>query len=173
MSSEQKSSEFKSVQDVLKRAMLLEMNGKEFFAMAAKTATSAVARELFEHMVKEETHHLHILQLTFKRHLEEGKVVLPSEAELEFGFKDPIIDKSFLMELRNSDFDSSAISIALTLEERAFKFYQKEEQVATDPEIKQLFTWLTDWEIDHHQKLMALEEDFRQEVWNDSNFWPT
>lgn len=172
MNTVEKTSEFKSVQDVLKRAILLEMNGKEFFAMAAKTATSAVARELFEHMVKEEQHHLHILQLTFKRHLEEGKVVLPSEKELEFGFKDPIIDKSFLMELRNSDFDSSAISIALTLEERAFKFYQKEEQAATDPEIKTLFTWLTDWEIDHHQKLMALEEDFRQEVWNDSNFWP-
>ncbi len=172
MQTSEKSTEFKSVQDVLKRAILLEMNGKEFFAMAAKTATSPVAKELFEHMVKEEEHHLHILQLTFKRHLEEGKVVLPSAEELEFGFKDPIIDKSFLMELRNSDFDSSAISIALTLEERAFKFYQKEEKAATDPEIKTLFTWLTDWEIDHHQKLMALEEDFRQEVWNDSNFWP-
>jgi len=100
-------------------------------------------------------------------------VVLPSEGELQFGFKDPIIDKSFLAELRNSDFDSSAISIALTLEERAFKFYQKEEQAATNPEIKKLFTWLTDWELDHHQMLMALEEDFRQEVWNDSNFWPS
>lgn len=166
-------SEFKSVQDVLKRAMLLEMNGKEFFAMAAKTATSAVAKELFEHMVKEEEHHLHILQLTFKRHLEAGKVVLPSEEELAFGFNDPIIDKSFLMELRNSQFDSSAISIALTLEEKAFKFYQKEEQAANDPEIKKLFTWLTDWEIDHHRKLLALEEDFREEVWNDANFWPS
>ncbi len=166
-------SEFKSVQDVLKRAMLLEMNGKEFFAMAAKTATSAVAKELFEHMVKEEEHHLHILQLTFKRHLEAGKVVLPSEKELAFGFNDPIIDKSFLMELRNSQFDSSAISIALTLEEKAFKFYQKEEQAANDPEIKKLFTWLTDWEIDHHRKLLALEEDFREEVWNDANFWPS
>ena len=119
MSAAEKSTEFKSVQDVLKRAILLEMNGKEFFAMAAKTATSSVAKELFEHMVKEEEHHLHILQLTFKRHLDEGKVVLPSEAEIEFGFQDPIIDKSFLMELRNSSFDSSAISIALTLEERA------------------------------------------------------
>jgi rubrerythrin len=58
----EKSSEFKSVQDVLKRAILLEMNGKEFFAMAAKTATSKVAKELFEHMVKEEEHHLKILQ---------------------------------------------------------------------------------------------------------------
>ncbi|MCF6239030.1 MAG: ferritin family protein [Candidatus Marinimicrobia bacterium] len=172
MSTREKSSEFKSVQDVLKRAILLEMNGKEFFKMAAKTATSSVAKELFEHMVKEEEHHLHILQLTFKRHLDEGKVILPSEEELQFGFQDPIIDKSFLMELRNSAFDSSAISIALTLEERAFKFYQKEEQAATDPEIKKLFTWLTDWEIDHHRKLMALEEDFREEVWNDSNFWP-
>ncbi len=172
MHASEKSTEFKSVQDVLKRAILLEMNGKEFFNMAAKTATSAVARELFEHMEKEEEHHLHILQLTFKRHLDEGKVVLPSKEELQFGFKDPIIDKSFLMELRNSDFDSSAISIALTLEERAFKFYQKEEKLATDPDIKKLFTWLTDWEIDHHQKLMALEEDFREEVWNDSNFWP-
>ncbi|MEA3287842.1 MAG: ferritin family protein [Candidatus Marinimicrobia bacterium] len=168
----ERSSEFKSVQDVLKRAMLLEMNGKEFFKMAAKTATSPVAKELFEHMAKEEEHHLHILKLTFNRHLDEGKVILPSEEELAFGFQDPIIDKSFLMELRNSAFDSSAISIALTLEERAFKFYQKEEQTATDPDIKKLFTWLTDWEIDHHRKLMELEEDFREEVWNDSNFWP-
>ncbi len=167
-----KSSEFNSVQDVLKRAILLEMNGKEFFAMAAKIATSKVAKELFEHMVKEEEHHLHILQLTFKRHLDEGKVILPSEEEIQFGFQDPIIDKSFLVELRNSSFDSSAISIALTLEEKAFKFYQKEEQAATDPDIKKLFTWLTDWEIDHHRKLMELDEDFRQEVWNDSNFWP-
>jgi len=173
MSAVEKNSEFKSVQDVLKRAILLEMNGKEYFAMAAKMATSEVAKELFEHMVKEEEHHLHILQLTFKRHLDAGKVVLPSEAELNFDFKDPIIDKSFLLELRNSNFDSSAISIALTLEERAFKFYQKEEQAATDPEIKKLFTWLTDWEIDHHRKLMALDEDFREEVWNDANFWPT
>lgn len=167
-----KSNEFNSIQDVLKRAMLLEMNGKEFFSMAAKTASSDVAKELFEHMVKEEEHHLHILEITFKRHLEEGKVVLPSEKELEFGFKDPILDKSFLVELKNSQFDSSAISIALTLEERAFKFYQKEEAAATDPEIKKLFTWLADWELDHHQKLMELEEDYRQEVWNDSNFWP-
>jgi len=167
-----KSSEFNSIQDVLKRAMLLEMNGKEFFNMAARTASSDVARELFEHMVKEEAHHLHILEITFKRHLEEGKVILPSEEELEFGFKDPVLDKSFLMELKNSQFDSSAISIALTLEERAFKFYQKEEAAATDPDIKQLFTWLADWELDHHRKLMELEEDYRQEVWNDSNFWP-
>ena len=49
MNTAAKSSEFKSVQDVLKRAILLEMNGKEFFAMAAKTATSPVAKELFEH----------------------------------------------------------------------------------------------------------------------------
>ena len=171
MHAEQKS-EFKTVQDVLKRAILLEMNGKEFFAMAAKTSTSPVARELFEHMVKEEEHHLHILKLTFQRHLDAGKVILPSEDELAFGFQDPILDKSFLEELKNSNFDSSAISIALTLEERAFKFYQKEEQLATDPEIKTLFTWLTDWEMEHHRKLLALEEDFREEVWNDSNFWP-
>jgi rubrerythrin len=170
--SAEKKSEFTTVQDVLKRAILLEMNGKEFFAMAAKTSTSPVARQLFKHMVREEEHHLHILQLTFKRHLDEGKVILPSEEELAFGFQDPILDKSFLDELRNSNFDSSAISIALTLEERAFKFYQREEQAATDPEIKKLFSWLTDWEIDHHRKLLELEEDFREEVWNDSNFWP-
>ncbi|MCF7807621.1 MAG: ferritin family protein [Candidatus Marinimicrobia bacterium] len=167
-----RSSEFNSIQDVLKRAMLLEMNGKEFFRMAARTASSDVAKELFEHMVKEEEHHLHILEITFKRHLDEGKVILPAEAELAFGFKDPIIDKSFLIELKNSQFDSSAISIALTLEERAFKFYQKAEAEASDPEIKKLFTWLADWELEHHQKLMDLEADYREEVWNDSSFWP-
>ena len=109
--------EFTSVKDVLKRAMMLEMHGKEFFTMAARTATSPVAKELFEHMVKEEEHHLHILQITFKKLIDSGKVEMPDEAELEFGFDDPIINKEFLVELRNSNFDSSAISIALTLEE--------------------------------------------------------
>ncbi len=164
--------EFTSVKDVLKRAMMLEMHGKEFFTMAARTATSPVAKELFEHMVKEEEHHLHILQITFKKLIDSGKVEMPDEAELEFGFDDPIINKEFLVELRNSNFDSSAISIALTLEERAFKFYQEAEKQATDPEIKKLFRWLTDWELNHHQTMLALEEEFRQEVWNDSNFWP-
>lgn len=172
MTANQESTAFKSAADVLKRAMLLEMNGREFFRMAAKTASSQVAKELFEHMAKEEEHHLHILEITFKRLIDEGKVVLPTEDELAFGFQDPIIDDSFLADLRNSKFDSSAISIALTLEEKAFKFYQKEEQAATDPEIKQLCNWLIDWEMDHHRKLMALDEDFRQDVWNDANFWP-
>lgn len=164
--------EFNSAEDALKRAMLLEMNGKEFFEMAARTASSPVAKELFEHMVEEEKHHLHILQITFKRYLESGQIEMPSEAERDFAFDDPIIGKDFLVELKNSHFDSSAISIALNLEEKAFKFYEKAEKEATDPEIKKLFRWLTEWEIGHHKKLLTLEEEFRQEVWNDSNFWP-
>ena len=153
--------EFTSAKDVLKRAIMLEINGKEFFSMAARTATSPVAKELFEHMVKEEEHHLHILQITFKNLLESGKVEMPGEAEMEFGFDDPIIDKSFLMELKNSHFDSSAISIALSLEEKAFKFYQEEEKRATDPEIKKLFRWLTEWELTHHKTLLSQDEEFR------------
>jgi rubrerythrin len=165
-------SEFSSIADVLKHAMLLEMQGKEFFQMASRTATSPVARELFEHMVKEEEHHLHILQITFKKYIDEGKVELPPEDEMNLKFDDPVLDKDFLMELKNSHFDSSAINIALTLEDRAFKFYQNAERETEDAEIKRLFRWLTDWELDHHRKLLALDEEFRQEVWNDSNFWP-
>ncbi len=161
-----------TVEDALKRAMILEINGKEFFKMAAKTAESDVSREFFEHMVKEEEHHLSILEITFKNLLNEGKVVLPTEEELEFKFDDPIIDKDFLVALKTSRFDSAAISIALTFEEKAFKFYQEAEKNTEDPEAKKLFRWLVEWEIGHHQTLLDLEEDYRQEVWNDSNFWP-
>ncbi len=164
--------EMNSVENVLKQAMLLEMQGKEFFQMAARTASSPVAQELFEHMVKEEEHHLHILQITFKKYLDEGKVSLPGQDELNLKFDHPVLNRDFLAELKNSHFDSSAINIALTLEERAFKFYKKAESETEDPEMKKLFHWLTDWELDHHRQMLALDEEFREEVWNDSNFWP-
>ena len=43
-----------TAEDALKQAILLEMNGHEYFIMAANSARSKPARELFEFMAAEE-----------------------------------------------------------------------------------------------------------------------
>ena len=161
-----------TAEDALKQAILLEMNGREYFLMAAKTARSDAAKELFEFMAHEEEHHLKVLQITFKNLLDKGKWELPTEDELHFAFDNPILNHEFLDKLKDSYFDSSAISVALTLEEKAFKFYQAAEKNTDDPDGKQLFHWLTEWEMDHHERLRSLDEELREEAWNNANFWP-
>ncbi len=161
-----------TAEDALKQAIILEMNGHEYFLMAARTARSDVARELFQFMAREEEHHLKILKITFQNLMNTGKWELPTEDELKFAFDDPILNHEFLDKLKESYFDSSAINIALTLEEKAFKFYQQAEKNTEDPEGKKLFHWLTDWELEHQERLRRLDDDLREEYWNNSNFWP-
>ncbi|MCF7802033.1 MAG: ferritin family protein [Candidatus Marinimicrobia bacterium] len=161
-----------TAEDALKQAILLEMNGHEYFIMAAKMARSEAARELFEFMAKEEEHHLKVLKITFKNLMDSGKWELPTEEELKFAFDDPILNQDFLDKLKDSYFDSSAINVALTLEEKAFKFYQEAEKNTEDPEGKKLFRWLTEWEMEHHERFRKLDDELREEYWNNSNFWP-
>lgn len=161
-----------TAEDALKQAMLLEMNGHEYFVMAAKMARSESARELFEFMALEEEHHLKILKITFNNLIKNGKWELPTKEDMVFAFDNPILNHEFLDKLKESYIDSSAISIALTLEEKAFKFYQEAEKQTTDPEGKKLFRWLTEWEMEHHERLRGLDEELREEFWGNSNFWP-
>ena len=161
-----------TAEDALKQAILLEMNGHEYFIMAANSARSKPARELFEFMAAEENHHLKVLKITFNNLLKNGKWELPTKEELNFAFDNPILNHEFMDRLKESYFDSSAISIALTLEEKAFKFYQEAERQTDDPEGKKLFRWLTEWEMEHHERLRGLDEEMREEFWSNSNFWP-
>ena len=51
--------------------------------------------------------------------------------------------------------------------------YYKENAAKTeDPDLKQLFTWLVEWEDGHLEQLMELEKIYQDAYWSEQSFSP-
>ena len=83
-----------------------------------------------------------------------------------------ILSEKVKNEISAAGFEAAAISAAIDFENRAVEVYQKRADEATDPNEKDMYQALADWERTHHRLLFKLNEDLKEQVWNDSNFWP-
>jgi rubrerythrin len=83
-----------------------------------------------------------------------------------------ILDDTLKDKINAASFEATAITAAISFEEKAVKMYAQQAQDATDPEEKKMYNWLSIWERTHLKKLMALEESLIESVWNDNSFWP-
>ncbi len=60
----------------------------------------------------------------------------------------------------------------MDFETRAIKIYSDRAKEATDPEEIETYKMLAEWESGHHKLLHHLNEDLKEQVWNDNSFWP-
>jgi rubrerythrin len=157
----------------IKKAIMLEMHGLQFYQVAAERCTTQGAREIFQDLAKDEVKHRAELERQFRSILKQGKWKPPSPSKRAgLKFKDPVIDPSMKKDVNGVWFDSAALQIGLMLEKRAMQYYQRQAQSADDPDMKALFQWLWEWEGGHLKRLLALEKAMREEMWNESRFWP-
>lgn len=164
----------KSPTDILKEAILLEKRGKAFYSTAAAQSRSAAARKIFTMMAEEEDEHIKFLSRQFKSYTQDKKFVKPDEYE-----EDPneetvlrILSDDIKKEISAASFEAAAISAAMDFETRAVKIYSDRAEEATDPMEKETYRMLAEWESGHHKLLHRLNEDLKEQVWNDNNFWP-
>jgi rubrerythrin len=75
-------------------------------------------------------------------------------------------------EISAAGFEAAAISAAIDFENRAVEVYQGRANEATDPNEKEMYQMLADWERTHFRLLHKLDEDLKEQVWHDNNFWP-
>jgi rubrerythrin len=55
-----------------------------------------------------------------------------------------------------------ALSIAITLEKNAVKFYTWQAQAASVPEVKRFFSELAEWETGHYDALVQQQEELKE-----------
>ena len=55
----------------------------------------------------------------------------------------------------------AVISIGCDLEKKAIAYYKEHAAKTDDPELKQLFTWLVEWEEGHLDQLRELEQQYQ------------
>ncbi len=158
--------------DILKTAILLERQGKAFYTQAARNSESKSAKQIFEMMAEEEDEHISFLTKQAQNYVKNHLFIHPEAQVEDDGSNVEILTENIKKEINAAGFEAAAISAAIDFENRAIKVYSDRAKQAADPVEKEMYQMLADWEKGHHHLLFRLNEELKEEIWNDNNFWP-
>jgi len=157
----------------IKDAVMVEIKGQQLYHHAAGKTTDPQARAMFEMLAKDEDDHVRILMNQYKHLMSDGSVNLDDvhPAEVDHGSQTVITD-DFKKSIKRGEFEMAVIGIGCDLENKAIAYYKEQAGKAEDPDLKQLFTWLVEWEDGHLEQLMELEKIYQDAYWADQGFSP-
>lgn len=162
------------VLDILKKAYQIEVDGYTFYSMTAERAAKPAVQELFAKLARDEVEHQKYLKGVMKRYDAEGAAafsVLRRTRELK-AFSDAVFSEKFRRQAEGAMFELGVVSVGMTLENNAVTFFTRAAEGATDPEIREFYTFLADWEKEHFTALQRLYDAVRTDFWENSGFAP-
>ena len=157
----------------IKDAVMVEIKGQQLYSHAARETTDPQAKAMFAMLAKDEDDHVRILMSQYKSLMEEGRINLDDvhPAEVDHG-SHSIINDEFKRAIRRGNFEMAVIGIGCDLENKAITYYRDQAGKTDDADLKQLFTWLAEWEVGHLEQLVELEKMLQDEYWADQGFSP-
>lgn len=157
----------------IKDAVMVEVKGQQLYSHAAEQATDAAARAMFQMLARDEDDHVRILTTQYRNLLADGHLNLAglNPAELDHGSQTVITD-DFKRSVRKGSFEMAVISIGCDLENKAIAYYRDHAARTEDADLKQLFTWLLEWEDGHLTQLLELEKIYQDAYWSEQGFSP-
>lgn len=163
----------KSATDILKEAILLERRGKAFYTTCARQTQSEAAKKIFQMMADEEDEHINFLSKQFA-HYEKTHEFMKNDVhgDVDDSTVMKILSEDIKKEISAASFEAAAISAAMDFETRAVEIYSQRANEASDPNEKEMYQMLADWEKGHHFWLHKINDELKEQVWYDNNFWP-
>jgi len=159
--------------DGLMKAMQAEVDGHNFYKMAANSAEDEKGKEVFKALAQDEVEHYVFLKAQYDSFLKNGKAdTTVSLGKPSQSADSPIFSESFRSRLTEAHYEMTALSIGVQLEESAIKFYQKEAGAASDPIVKKFYTELAAWEETHHRRLLKQQQELTEDYWHAGGFYP-
>jgi rubrerythrin len=160
----------------LKQALLNEVDGAEFYRMAAKSARHDGVRQMFRFLMEEEERHREAI-LDQMRRMAEGKPFLLTRSAAAKKrldkYKSPLFTEDLVKVSRQVEGEVAALSIGMTLEKRAIaQFVALRRKVAGDERAEKVFSDLVAWEQDHLEVLARQYDQLREMYWEEARFWP-
>ncbi len=158
--------------EILKTAILLERKGKAFYSNVAEKSDDTDVKNFFQLMANEEDEHIKFLTEQFAHFVENNKFKKTEIHVDEEGADEQILTNIVKKKIAAASFEAAAISAAIDFETRAVKVYSDRADNATDPDEKQFYSFLADWESGHHKLLNEIDKELKEKVWFDNDFWP-
>ncbi len=161
----------------LKQAIQGEGDGVNFYTMASMNTQDPKGREVFQMLAQEEKAHVAFLKGQYVAIKQMGKIdgtlKLPKQHELTGDH--PIFSDDFKKRIKDAHMEMSALSIGITLELNAIKFYEGERDEATkngEKEVADFYQMLVDWEKGHYTALLGEQENLKEDYWAAGGFSP-
>jgi rubrerythrin len=159
--------------DILKMAILMEKRGFAFYTTVAEKTTDPDIANIFATMAAEENTHVKFLSeqfLSFGKNHEFSSPAMPDPAS--DGIANMILSEEVKKKISAAGFEAAAIAAAIDMEKKAIEVYSAQAVAASDPNEKKLYHWLADWEKGHLKILSDLDNELKEKIWFDNQFWP-
>jgi rubrerythrin len=157
----------------LKQAMQAEVDGHNFYKMAANSTSDEQGKEVFNQLAKDEVEHYTFLKAQHESFSKDGKP--NTSVRLGQPARDPdspIFSDSFKERLKNAHYEMTALSIGVQLELSSINFYKAEAAKYSDATVKKFYADLAEWEGDHYRMLLKQQQELQEDYWSDSHFSP-
>ena len=158
--------------DILKQAILLEKRGYSFYSTVAAQCKDEDVKNIFLAMANEETLHVKFLSEQFSHYDKTHSFLKVTVPEGTDDASDHILSVEVKAKISAAGFEAAAISAAVDFEKRAIEIYANRAAETEDPNEKELYTFLSDWEKTHLKILSDLDNELKEKVWFDNQFWP-
>ena len=159
--------------EILKQAILLEKRGRAFYLNAFENARDPDVKRIFQIMADEEEDHVKFLAQQYKTYQSQGKfdpaVALENDGKT---VADEVLSSNIKDKISAASFEAAAIASAIDMENRAIAAYSERAENAETEDERQFYEWLADWERGHHKILYQLDQELKDKIWHDNNFWP-
>lgn len=166
--------ENKSAIDILKTAIIMEKRGQAMYEEVVAKTNSEDVKKIFRTMADEENMHAKFIGEQLKNLMENNSFV---KQDLKgVGTDESIIDEILTEKIKSqinaAGFEAAAISAAIDMETKSIEVYKNRAEISNDQNEKDLFNWLANWERGHYEVLNKLDQELKESIWNDNNFWP-
>jgi rubrerythrin len=156
--------------EILKKAILNEHEGNQFYRLAAEKASDEQVRQAFLALAAEEQEHEQWLKNLYQE-LMRNK---PPEAEK---FSLPPVASPGIFSRENIGTESgslivSVFSIGVMMEKASLDFYREAARKTGLDAAKRLYLRLAEWEQEHLTKLESAYDYAREEWWDKQSFSP-
>jgi len=149
--------------DILRNALDMEAEGKDFFERVANMMKHPRAKEMFVSLAKQENRHIEVLGSELKR-FEQGDDWASLEEMKSGGSGIPKVsvftDREFKhLKLRPDAGELEALSIGIEVEKKSIDYYRSAASRVASTKAKEVFNWLVGEEAGHLTILTAEYEN--------------
>lgn len=159
--------------DGLRTALQTELNGIEFYRMAAKNTEDAKGKKAFQMLAEDELKHFNALQRQYASVSEKhGWQETDLGTITEFPGESPIFSNELKDRIKGKHFEMTALSIGALLESNSIDFYRRMKENSEDPLAKELYGRLQSWEEKHLEAITRQLDIIKEDYWAEQRFSP-
>lgn len=162
------------INSVLRRAYQIEIDGYTFYSMAADKAEKPAVQEIFSKLAEDEVQHQLYLKEIMGNYEDQGVAAfsVAHRSPEERAVSSTIFSESFKKQIEGTEFELGVLSIGMTLETRAMRYFSGAADKADEAEVRDFYAFLADWEKQHFEALQNLYNGLRMDNWADGGFSP-